>query len=53
MEIKHISLQTLSWTVFLISKSKLDDSAFFWSVNKKLQGAMFCYVDDFCWGGSE
>ena len=35
------------------TKSKFDDSIFFWSVNNKLQGFKFCQVYDFCWGGSE
>ena len=35
------------------TKSKFDDSVFFWSVINKLQGVMCCQVDDFCWGESE
>ena len=64
MEITHISLWTLWCTTFLYlslksvllragaTKSKFDDSMFFWSINNKLQGVTCYHVDDFCWGGS-
>ena len=32
-------------------KSKFDDAIFYWLSNRKLEGLLCCYVDNFAWGG--
>ena len=36
-----------------VKKCKFDDFIFYWYNNNKLEGLIFCHVDDFFWGGTK
>ena len=46
ISVKEVRLKTGT------EKSKFDDSIFFWHRNGKVQGLIYCHVDDFFWGST-